>query len=381
MENRKVVALVPLRGGSKSIPDKNIKNLNGKPLCYYTLKAAADSEYVNEVYVSTDSKKIAKVVESLDLGVQIIIRPDELATDEASTEAVMLHFTENVEYDFLITMQATSPLTEAEDIDNSLRLFAEKKCDSMLTGVRCKRFYWSQDGKPLNYNPAERPRRQDFDGVLVENGAFYISTRDLLLKEKCRLGGKIGIYEMSEETYVEIDEPEDWASVEKLLRKKLRKNTQLGDVKVVMCDVDGTLTDGGMYYSADGELAKKFNTRDAKGLNMLKEQAIEIVVVTREDSPAVKARMKKLGIKEYYPGVKDKVAFVERYCQTNSYSFTEIAFIGDVLTDLECLKMVGFAACPADAVEEVREVSDYFACRKAVDGAVREICDYLMKHK
>lgn len=375
-----VVAMIPLRGGSKSIPDKNIKILGSMPLCYYVLSAASAAPSVSSVYVSTDSDMIADVVESLGLGVKIIRRPPELATDEASTEAVMLHFAENVDFDSLITLQATSPLTISEDIENALAQFASEKLDSLLTGVRTKRFYWTPQGRPLNYEPTNRPRRQEFDGVLVENGAFYITTRTLLAETGCRLGGRMGIYEMSEETAVEIDEPADWRRVEALLRdREPGINSRLHKIGVLMCDVDGTLTDGGMYYSAKGELAKKFNTRDAMGLGLLKKSSIVVVVVTREDSPAVAARMKKLGIDEYYPGVVDKAAFLAEYCHRNQHELSQVAFMGDDLNDLSCLRQVGFAACPADAVDEVKQVCQYRAMRCAGAGAVREVCDLLIQ--
>jgi len=87
----------------------------------------------------------------------------------------------------------------------------------MLSAVRTKRFFWHDDATPINYDPLRRPRRQDFHGTLMENGAFYVTRRDILQRYQCRLGGKVGIYEMDESTAVEIDELEDWVRVERLL--------------------------------------------------------------------------------------------------------------------------------------------------------------------
>lgn len=214
------VILVPLRGGSKSIPKKNIKNLAGKPLSAWTLEAAAGCAAISAVYVSTDSEEIAEVVQALGLGIQVIMRPAEYATDEASTESVMMNFMSQIDFDLLVTIQATSPLLTARDLDLALVQFREQKLDSMLSAVRIKRFFWNDDATPINYDPLHRPRRQDFRGTLMENGAFYLTKQEILQRYQCRLGGKTGIYEMDECTAVEIDEPEDWVRVERLLLQR-----------------------------------------------------------------------------------------------------------------------------------------------------------------
>ena len=215
----KKIALIPLRGGSKSIPKKNIMPIAGKPLCAWVLESATASNLIDEVYVSTDSNEIAQTVEALDLGVKILMRPPELATDEASTESVILHFIKHVELDVLVTIQATSPLLSPMHLDEALRIFLEHPFQSMLSAVRVKRFFWNDDGVAINYDPLCRPRRQDFKGTLTENGAFYITDCSVLKKYRCRLGGQIGVYEMPEETLLEIDEPSDWDAVEKILMK------------------------------------------------------------------------------------------------------------------------------------------------------------------
>lgn len=202
------------------MPKKNIKPIAGMPLCSWTLDAAASSALIDTVYVSTDSEEIVDVVQGLGLGVKVIMRPAEYATDEASTEAVMLHFMNQVDFDVLVTIQATSPLLTAHDLDQALVKFQDQQLYSMLSAVRTKRFFWHDDATPINYDPLLRPRRQDFRGTLMENGAFYITRREVLQNHHCRLGGKIGIYEMDEATAVEIDEPEDWERVERLLLQR-----------------------------------------------------------------------------------------------------------------------------------------------------------------
>jgi N-acylneuraminate cytidylyltransferase len=215
---RRVVGLVPLRGGSKGIPGKNIARLAGKPMCAWVLEEALQASCIEELFVSTDSREVADTVRSIDPRVRLVSRPSELARDSSSTESVMLHFAALVPFDDLITIQATSPLTRAAHLDAAYAHFRASDADSLLTGVRTRRFFWTADGRPLNYDPRHRPRRQDWDGVLAENGAFYITRREVLERERCRLGGRIAVYEMEEEHAVELDEPGDWAALERRLR-------------------------------------------------------------------------------------------------------------------------------------------------------------------
>ncbi len=213
----KTCALIPLRGGSKGIPQKNVKPIAGKPLCHWAIQAAVDCALIDEVYISTDDANIAKVSLSLGTRAKVIDRPSQLASDTATTESVMSHFSSVVNFDALVTIQATSPMLRTEELSQAITRFRLERLDSMLSAVRVKRFFWSEDGLPINYDPKYRPRRQKFAGTLMENGAFYITSRDLLISEKCRLGGKVGVYEMSEDSAIELDEPADWEAVEKIL--------------------------------------------------------------------------------------------------------------------------------------------------------------------
>jgi YrbI family 3-deoxy-D-manno-octulosonate 8-phosphate phosphatase len=386
INGKRVEALVPLRGGSKSIPQKNIKLIAGRPLCEWVLIALLDVEGIDGVHVSTEDDEIARLAQAIDPRINIIKRPSELATDEASTESVMLHFAEEVDFDILITAQATSPLTTSNDIKRGLDLFFSGNYDSLLTGVRQKRFYWNKsEGKaaPVNYDYKERPRRQDFDGWILENGAFYITSRSILLKEKCRLGGKIGILEMAAHTAIEIDDPVDWIFAESLLIEQKQKDLlrSIGEIKLLVVDVDGTLTDAGMYYSSDGESLKKFNTRDAKGLELVQKEGIMVSLMTSEDSEIVRARAKKLRIKHTFIGVKDKMVMLENLCKDLKIKMSEIAYIGDDLNDFTCIENVGLGACPADALSEVKNVAKYICQRKGGKGAVREFCEIILNGK
>lgn len=379
----KWVALMPLRGGSRSIPSKNLKRLAGRPLFAWSLEAAVQSGCFDEIYVSTDSPEIRSAVErEFASSVQVIGRPAETATDTASTESVMLDFQERVAFDVLCLIQATSPLTRADDFRRAKQQFLEEPADSLLTAVESKRFFWTRDGAPVNYDPANRPRRQQFRGLLMENGAFYFTRATTLRTCRTRLGGKTAIYRMPDETGVEVDEPLDWLVAEHLVLERARRSGRLTErcreVRVLAVDVDGTLTDGGMYYGPEGEALKKFDTRDAKGLARIRTSGIRVVVLTSEDSPAVAARMKKLGIEEYHPGVTDKLALLRECVVRWGVDLRAVAYVGDDVGDLECLRAVGLSCCPADAVPDVRRQVDYVCSSPGGRGAVREVCDLIL---
>ena len=375
------VAYMPLRANSVSIPGKNLRSIAGKPLYAWSLAEAVASQCFAEIYVATDSKDIrASVYREFSKTVSVLDRSPENCTDTASTESAMLEFQEQIPFDVICLIQATSPLTRAADFRAARQKFINEKLDSLVTTVNSKRFFWTNEGRPVNYDPNNRPRRQDFDGWQMENGAFYMTRSSVLEECGCRLGGRIGIYEMAAETAVEIDGETDWIIVEQLLQKRKETLIPAGTVPVelLVIDIDGTLTDGGMYYGADGEMLKKFNTRDGHGIRLLREKGIRICVISAETSPAVAARMKKLGIDEYYHGVKDKFPLLSKLISRWKIPMENVAYIGDDLGDLECIKHAGMSFCPADAAPEILRAANYVCRQGGGTGAVREVCELIL---
>ncbi len=375
------VALVPLRGGSKSIPFKNIKKMAGRPMCFWSISATLQSGCFSKVCVSTDSEEIKKViVDHFGKAVDVIDRPAEFAQDTSSTESVMKHFASVVDFDVLCTIQATSPLVTPEDFRRAQKTFKDEKCDSLFTGCEFKRFIWDYQNKPLNYDFMKRPRRQQFQGQIIENGAFYFTKKELWTETENRLGGKIGHVLMAEESMFELDEPTDWLIIESLLKNRSAADIEekIQEVKAIVLDVDGTLTDAGMYYGPEGEMLKKFNTRDAKGLELVRQAGIQVCVITAEDSASVHQRMKKLNISDYFYGVKDKLPVLKKWASDQGLSLKQIAYGGDDLGDLDCLQSVGFSFCPADSEQDVLAHVDYICTKVGGSGAVREVCNLLV---
>jgi len=384
----KVIAFIPVRGGSKSIPLKNIKPLCGKPLVCWNIEALEACPEVGEVIVATDSDEIWKTVESRNYKkTKLYRRSAQNASDTASTESVMLEYIEFAKLaqdDIFMLVQATSPLTEAVHFSEALQRYGEGKYNSMLTCVRNYRFFWNEDGRSMNYDYMNRPRRQNFSGVLMENGAFYINTVGNILSNGNRLGGKIGIYEMPEYTATEIDEPDDWMILEKLMRKyksEFQVEKEKPNIKLFITDIDGTLTDGGMYYSENGDELKKFNTRDGMGIQMLRESGIKTAIITSEDRKLNQRRSKKLKVDFLRQGKASggKVAVAEEIAKELGITMKEIAYIGDDVNCIELLSAVGIAACPADACDKVKNIPGVnVMTKKGGEGCVREFCELLI---
>ncbi len=382
------IAFIPARCGSKSIPLKNIKEFCGKPLIYWNLKALENSEKIDKVYVATDCKEIEDVVIGFNLSkVRVYQRKSENASDIASTESVMLEFIDLNSFnnkDLFLLVQATSPLTQTKDFDKAIEKLQQENADSLLSCVKTKRFFWTTDCKPINYDFCNRPRRQDFDGIYMENGAFYINSIENIKKDENRLSGKIAIYEMKEFTAVEIDEEADWIIAEKLMNRFVLKKTKTAKIKLFLSDVDGTLTDAGMYYDSNGNELKKFNTHDGKGFELLKKAGIKTGIITSENTSIVANRAKKLKVDYLYQGLehKGKLDVAREICKKERISLNEVAYIGDDINCKELLENVGLAACPTNALEEIKNIPNIIKLsKKGGDGAMREFVERIIGNK
>ena len=386
------VAFIPVRGGSKSIPLKNIKPISGKPLVYWTVKAACGCKYIDKVYVATDSDKIRETVESFKSGSEaelfskatVIDRSAESASDTASTEFAMLEFASDYEFDNIVLIQATSPLLVSDDLDRGFEAFNEDSTDSVLSVVRQKRFHWANDedgfAHPTNYDVFKRPRRQEFDGYLVENGAFYISSKSDLIKSQNRVSGNIKAVEMNEDTFFEIDEPSDWVIIEALMKKNgIVAPKEIPEIKMFLTDCDGCLTDGGMYYSEKGDELKKFNTRDGMGFALLRQKGIITGIITSESVDLNRRRAEKLKLDILEAGCKDKLSAIKRICDERGIGLENVCYIGDDINDIDAIKAVGYGCCPADAMPEVKAVAKYVAKINGGEGVIREIVEQIVE--
>jgi len=216
----KVIAITLARGGSKRLPGKNIRLLNGKPMVAYTIEATIQA--VGHCYVSTDDDAIADT--AIRYGANVLRRPESLAQDNTNAAEVLFHvFMQQIRQDGIVVfLNATSPLRNAEDITGALQHYRKGQYDSLLSACEYNKFLWANACgvtiKPINYDPKKRPRSQDMTKSYQENGAIYISTTDFIRTHRGQwLGGKIGIYVMPELRSFEIDTQEDFWLCERII--------------------------------------------------------------------------------------------------------------------------------------------------------------------
>jgi len=223
MKNLKILALIPARGNSKRIKNKNLRNLNGKPLIFWSIEAAKKSKYIKEICVTSDSEAILKYAKKQT--VKTVLRPKKLANDIVHAEEAMIHAYRSLskKYDYVIMLQPTSPLRVTKHIDKAIEKIYSSKKDSLLSVCKNSCFIWRKDKNnfyPINYNLKKRPRHQDVD-FYQENGAIYITKPNILLKNKNRLGGKIDIFVMDEKSSLDIDTLNDLKKANDLMKKSI----------------------------------------------------------------------------------------------------------------------------------------------------------------
>ncbi|MEA3286905.1 MAG: acylneuraminate cytidylyltransferase family protein [Candidatus Marinimicrobia bacterium] len=217
-----IYCIIPARGGSKGVPQKNVRLFLGQPLITHSIQYAQSASLVTSVFVSTDDNHIADV--SRQAGAEIIPRPAEFATDTATTESAIVHalqWWQEHEHlpDIIVLLQATSPLRPTGSLDKALQHFQDQGFDSLLSISPTHRFFWKVDGSKAQaeYDYLNRPRRQDMtedDIRYVENGSVYIFTRKHFANSKNRLGGQIGYTIFPEKYSLEIDTELDFQLLE-----------------------------------------------------------------------------------------------------------------------------------------------------------------------
>jgi YrbI family 3-deoxy-D-manno-octulosonate 8-phosphate phosphatase len=374
-----MIAVIPARKGSRSIPGKNSRPIAGRPLACWVIDAAIGAEQVDRVIVSTDDPEVAALAKGM--GAEVHERSAESASDTAPTEAVLAEILDATAGRDFVLLQPTSPLTTPADVDAAIDLYRAGGYDSVLSVAPQSRFVWvdgEEGARAWNDDPRRRPRRQEAEPILVENGAIYVFPGDLLRREGSRLGGRVGLYRMGPETYHELDEPGDWAVVARLLSRRRHRDAGWAKIRLVLSDVDGVLTDNGMYWSSDGQELKRFSARDGKGFELLHTRGIRTVLITSEETELVRRRGAKLGCYHVELGCRDKLASAERLRSELSLRWEEVAFVGDDVHDLSLLEEVGASFAPADAVSRVREVVGTVLAQRGGQGCFRELADLLL---
>ncbi len=381
------IIIIPARGGSKRIKNKNLRLLSNKSLIEHTIIHALSSKFKSDIYISTDCKDVEMICKKYP--VHIIRRPKKLSNDLASSEEALIHVLnffkcENgSDPNYVIFLQCTSPFRKKNDIDNAYRQIVREKSESLLSVTESKKFLWfkSKYGvcKPINYEIEKRRREQDFKGFYEENGSIYISKSENLRKYNNRLSGKISIFKMDFWSSQQIDEVHD-LDLARLISNYKIKNTirpKLEDLDMLVFDFDGVFTNNKFSLNSKGKESVVISRADGLAVKILINKKIPMLVLSSEKNDIVRYRCKKLGI-NYKNGVENKINFLKDYFSKKHINKKNVLYIGNDINDLESMKYVGYPVAVNDAVDIVKKNSRIILESKGGSGAIRELVSILI---
>jgi len=387
MGDDKTIAVIPARGGSKGIPGKNLRDFCGKPLLAWSILQAREAATVDSVYVSSDDEEILAAANLY--GALPIKRPMELATDTASSEAALLHAVAAIaqrearEPARIVFLQATSPLREPGDIDGAVGKLISEAADSLFSVAVLDDFLvWARerDGyRGVTFDPARRGRRQDREPLFLENGSIYVFRPEILRKFNNRIGGITTTYEMPFWKSHEIDTEDHIEICEYYFRKYLLprwkpQNIRREDIRLIVYDFDGVMTDNRVVVAQDGGEAVMVNRADGLGVDYFRNQGIPQLILSTETNPVVRARATKLKL-EVIDACRDKKAALISYCRDRGIDPRRVLYVGNDMNDLEAMESVGYSAAPADAHPRIKAAATVVLKAAGGAGVVRELAD------
>ena len=381
-----VVAVIPARGGSKRVPRKNLMPVAGRPLVAHSVAHALASRHVREVYVSTESEEIAEVARAC--GADVVARPPALAGDEATSESALLHALDErnrrglPDPDLVVFLQPTSPVRRRDDVDRAVDALLAAGADSLFSACWNSRLIWAvREGRPysVNYDFHSRQREQDMAVQYRENGSIYVFRPEVLRRDNNRLGGRIAIYEMDYWSSFQVDEPEHAELIEWVMRRPgyAPDCEWPARLRLVVFDFDGVMTDNGVLVDDRGGEAVRCDRGDGWGVARLRDAGVPMMVLSTEQHPVVAARCAKLGL-PCVQGCGDKAAALSALLAERGIDPAEVAYVGNDVNDLGCLRLVGMPVAVADSHPEVLAACKLVLTRPGGRGAVREFCDLLL---
>ena len=399
-----ILALIPARGGSKGIPRKNIRNFAGYPLIAWSIAAGLQAETVTRVIVSTDDVEIAAVARKYGAEVPFM-RPAELAQDRTPDLPVFEHALKMLEEvdgykpDVVVQLRPTSPIRPRGMVDEAVHILLSQKNADCVRGVvpagqnPHKMWRFAGDDKPLKpllevegiAEPYNAPR-QSLPPVYWQTGhidAIRLST----IANKHSLTGDVIFPLVIDPRYtVDIDTLSDWAKYEALVYSGLEivlpsdtsKRPMPETIKLLVLDFDGVMTDNRVWVNQDGVESVAANRSDSYGLGLLRKAGVESLVISKEANPVVAARCKKMEL-PFVQGIDDKEKVLKNLLAEKRIDPAHVVFIGNDVNDLLGFRVAGWSVAVADALPEVIREADYVLSHRGGHGAVRELCDLILK--
>ena len=397
-----VVAIVPARGGSKSIPRKNLRLLDRLPLLAYSIEAGLTAHTVDRVIVSTDDDEIART--AIRYGAEVpFMRPAELAQDETLDLPVFEHVLRQLAAagrlpEIVVQLRPTSPLRPPGCVDDAVKRLRE---DAAADSVRAvtpssqnpfKMWQLQADGAlhPLLQTTIQEPfnqPRQALPETFWQTGHVDAIRTSTILGKGSMSGERISALRIDGAYAVDIDTEADWRRAEwivrhfnrPLVRPPVSEPQFPNDLQLVVFDFDGVMTDNRVWVTGSGQEWVACSRADGLGIDRLRRLGVEVMVLSTEKDPVVVARCRKLGVACEH-GVADKGIRLRELLMDRSIDRASVVYVGNDLNDLECVRLAGCGVAVADAHPEVIAEADVVLTRRGGHGAVRELCDTLSTH-
>jgi N-acylneuraminate cytidylyltransferase len=399
------LAIIPARGGSKGIPRKNIRNFSGYPLIAWSIAAAKQAASVTRVIVSTDDEEIAAVARQFGAETPFL-RPAEFAQDKTTDLPVFEHalkwLAENEGYkpDVVVQLRPTSPIRPRGLVDKAIEiLLAHPDADSVRGVVSAgqnphKMWRLTDENSPMkNLLPVDgidepyNAPRQILPPVYWQTGHIDAIRAETILNGS--MSGK-NIYPLIIDSVftVDIDNLQDWARYEHLVATGgldmvwagRARRPMPASVKMIVSDFDGVITDNRVWTSEEGLETVVASRSDSMHIRTLRERGVEVMILSSEPNPVVKARASKMGVDAIHGiDIRGKGEALKQLLAEKKVDAANVVYIGNDLNDLPCFEIAGWAVAVSDAYPEVLQAADYVLAKPGGHGAVREVCEMVLK--
>ncbi len=401
-----VLALIPARGGSKGIPRKNIRNFAGYPLIAWSIAAAKQSKSVTRIIVSTDDEEIAAVARQFGAEMPFL-RPSEFAQDNTTDLPVFVHALkwldehEGYKPDVVVQLRPTSPIRPRGLADKAIEiLLAHPDADSVRgvvsAGQNPHKMWRLPNGENapmknlLDVEGIDEPYnapRQILPPVYWQTGHID-AIRTATILNGSMSGKNIYPLVIDSRFTVDIDNLQDWARYEHLVATGgldmvwagRARRPMPANVKLIVSDFDGVITDNRVWTSEEGLETVVASRSDSMHVRTLRERGVEVMILSSEPNPVVKARAEKMGVEAIHGiDIRGKGEALKQLLAEKKVDAANVVYIGNDLNDLPCFEIAGWAVAVADAYPEVLQAADHVLVKPGGHGAVRELCELVLK--
>jgi N-acylneuraminate cytidylyltransferase len=400
------LALIPARGGSKGIPRKNIRNFAGWPLIAWSIAAAKQSQSVTRVIVSTDDEEIAAMARQFGAETPFL-RPAEFAQDKTTDFPVFEHALkwlaehEGYKPEIVIQLRPTSPIRPRGLVDDSVKIMLDHPDADSVRGVVSagqnphKMWRLTDENSPMQNlldvdgidEPYNAPR-QILPLVYWQTGHIDAIRAETILNGS--MSGRTVYPLIIDSAFtVDIDNLQDWARYEHVVSTggldmvwpgRVRRPMP-ASVKLIVSDFDGVITDNRVWTNENGVETVAASRSDSMHIRTLRERGVEVMILSSEPNPVVKARAEKMGVESVQGiDIRSKGEALKKLLSEKKIDVANVVYIGNDLNDLPCFEIAGWAVAVADAYPEVLQAADYVLTKSGGHGAVREVCELVLKN-